>query len=1341
MHTRLFPLLLSALAVCTVACKPTAYPPAQSNPGFPPLPNPPPLNHAQRTGVVTPTFTVAEFIAAQGRFAKRPIYTAGNKIVTTRSADGRAAEDQTNVKICVDNTELMAITWWGALPNMGFGYPFGPIPDKPATYAFDEKRGITTFSKPYLLTNRTEAVFTYTLKPLSNSCVELSWDTGSDATVNLWIIPAADRYRNKRHAIGKTELIQHDRDTLINKLAKNQTCIGDYHYDIDAPLKGFTLKLGETTGHYEEKLECFPKSPDRYASIYRVDSAQSRSKGRLVIDLGCVELADEKSPPPVGNIDFWKEDQTHVPQRPTHNIMPNPSFEQGLRYWTWVGGGATYVKTNLPKWSIVTEAHSGKHALMIGALNNGPSICSMPIALESGKTYTLSFYARTVKEPRGSLRVAIGNAARGGSLSDRIWGDNDTKASHFEITHDWKRYARTFTADHAGFRVFLEGWDVLLDSLQLEQADRPTTYVSAPIEANFITANPDNDLILGQAPQAGLSLVGEPRQKGTLAVTIENGYREVNLSTNLVVTLDERGTLWQPIPLPQQLGQGIFVVKTTTHVEGYPDYTEFYRFSIMTPLYNQHATASLMATLVNNAWRVSRGEDLARKYRDWGWGGTTWISMSDCLKNPLVEQTLTTYGIQNWQTAVGDYLMRLDDEHPGASPFKHLGNHHQTLYDQPEITPALEQYVETQTEAVLRRLPTRIFPYVSYGNEEESSRYVGKGDFSAYFKLQSAAARGARKAGVKCTPTSGTSGYNLLRGYEPYEGYLKTAREHHFAYDALAVHPYGSIDKGLLSTSDLDEEAARLIEQGKRYGYTDATPILFTELFNIPETYIPAWNAGDSYDAYSAGKATYDFGRREFLQAMSAMRLYIICMKYWPRITCANIWVSSPYIDLHLTPILLCKTVNTLGHALSNPIFVDDIRPGPGIRGYGFKKADGSGVVALWCTRHAVESGRQPAPVLAVRFDQPVQFMDAMGNPRSAQPDKDGYTLIPVTPAPLFISGPNPDALIRAMQNAESTGGESALSIAFIPQRDRRVNAHLTNLTGRKQAGTLQINEAPLPYALDPKAAMTLPVPVAAAQTGRLSSWNYTYRLVPSTGEPRTGIWKMDYFVVPKTPAQPINWDAIEPLALTNYFFGKTPAYPVMPKDLSATAKFAWDTTNLYIKIDIRDDQHVEFPEVWLSPKALQCLWNHDLAVEVYVDTGANGRKAAEACFDNDDYRYDFCKPKAGQDGRGMVYRFREVYHQLADGVNMATKQEAAENIGNDWKQTANGASVVITFPQRYIEPLMLKPGFLAGVGLFIHDFDSATDRTRYKGLSNATEPGLHCDNHPERWPLMLLGD
>jgi hypothetical protein len=118
--------------------------------------------------------------------------------------------------------------------------------------------------------------------------------------------------------------------------------------------------------------------------------------------------------------------------------------------------------------------------------------------------------------------------------------------------------------------------------------------------------------------------------------------------------------------------------------------------------------------------------------------------------------------------------------------------------------------------------------------------------------------------------------------------------------------------------------------------------------------------------------------------------MYIICMKYWPRIQCANIWVSQPFMDLHLTPIVLCKAVNTLGHFMGDIAFTDDIRPAAGIRGYAFRLPDGSGLAPVWTTEPDVENGLRKCPVLAVKFGQPFEFYDFLGNPRSAGSDEAG---------------------------------------------------------------------------------------------------------------------------------------------------------------------------------------------------------------------------------------------------------------------------------------------------------------------------------------------------------------
>ena len=86
----------------------------------------------------------------------------------------------------------------------------------------------------------------------------------------------------------------------------------------------------------------------------------------------------------------------------------------------------------------------------------------------------------------------------------------------------------------------------------------------------------------------------------------------------------------------------------------------------------------------------------------------------------------------------------------------------------------------------------------------------------------------------------------------------------------------------------------------------------------------------------------------------------------------------------------------------------------------------------------------------------------------------------------------------------------------------------------------------------------------------------------------------------------------------------------------------------------------------------------------------------------------------------------------------MATKEEAAKKIPCQFERTKSGYAMTITFAQRYLEPIVLKPGFVAGCGLYLHDHD-APEWKNSKGLSTSTEAGKPCDGHPELWPLMVL--
>lgn len=1321
---------LPLLALIT-ACAPT-------EPKGPGLPNMAPVFKTSETGRADPTFSVVEFPERDSEMVARPIYQIGHKMVTTRLSGNRQMKDQAmSVKVYAADKELCSFMWWGDIKGRGFGWPFKPIDGDPDDLKMDPAAGLTTYTKPYVGPDGKRALFTYRLKPLGNSRVELTWDTGSDVGAGLWV-GFDTRYRGKRITINGQEFRENSFEALQDKTAKFQSFPGgDLVYDAGDPVNGFTLEMGERSGGISEGVSVHDKGQTRHFNFsYRTTDHKGDRGGRVVIDLGEVELTDRSLPPPVGGIDFWRDDATHVPLSPTRNVMHNPSFEQGLRGWYWIGGGAQYTPTNVPKYEIVQEGLFGKGALRMNRVQMAsPNIRSMPLALEKGKRYVVSFYAKSLAEKKNHFRLTFGNAARGGSLPGMPWGDVDNKESSFQITDAWQRYCRTFTADAAGLALHLSGSAVLVDGLQVELGETPTEFVCDPLDVTFVTSNPDNDLRPGDAMAAALNVVGKDGAKGKIGVEIRNAFREVLFSREVEASVVSNGVARVPLNLATaQFGTGVFAVKAIVTVEGFQPYTDYYRFAIMAPLSNTHKTSRLMATLVGDAWRISRGEDLARKFMEWGWGGTSWMPIHDMLQtNNCGVDLVRRYRIVNAQTTILDQLWRARD--PKETPWAKSVH---DFYDVPEITPEFVKYVEDTAFDLLRRVPKDLLPYTAYGNEEESSKYPASGKFDEYFKLQSAVGRAAKRAGIGCTPTSGTSGYSLLRGFEPYEGYLKAAHDKGFKYDALAVHPYGSIDKGSLSTSDLDDEAARLIAQGKRYGYGDETPILFTEFFNIPETCVPEWGAGGSYDAYGSGKPTYDFGNREFVQAASAMRLYIICMKYWPRIQVANIWCSRPYLDLHLTPILLCKAVNTLGHLMGDIAYTEDIRPAAGIRGYAFKLPDGTGLAPVWCTTADVENGLKKCPVLAVKFGQPVAFVDFMGNPRFAAPDKQGYIKMPVTPAPLFVKAKDVARLAKALQNAEPDDNASSLAVSFLPTAEGRIVATLKNLTGRVQKGVLEVCGQKMPYDIQGNGAVTVSVPTAGdgAAADVMHRWSAAYKLTPESGEPVTGEWKMDTFFVTKCEGAP-KWEALPALAITNRCFKGEPQ-AVKPGDHAATYKMAWDQKNLYLRVEVADDTLLTDPEYWKRPAAEAQLWNVDGALEVTFDTGANGRSNAAKTFDNDDYRYDFSPAKDGKDGAGLVCRFREVYHQLADGVNMASKEEAAKKIPCQYERTKSGYVMTVTFAQRYIEPIVLKAGFVAGCGLYLHDHDAAEWKAS-KGLSTSAEAGKPCDGHPELWPLMVL--
>ena len=99
-------------------------------------------------------------------------------------------------------------------------------------------------------------------------------------------------------------------------------------------------------------------------------------------------------------INFWKNDRINVPDfASSRNLLPNPSFESGLRYYNNFFTWGKWPGRDYDIYNIDTDnARSGKRSLRISAFKAYPNpnyLSTFTIPTKPGKKYTFSFYAKS----------------------------------------------------------------------------------------------------------------------------------------------------------------------------------------------------------------------------------------------------------------------------------------------------------------------------------------------------------------------------------------------------------------------------------------------------------------------------------------------------------------------------------------------------------------------------------------------------------------------------------------------------------------------------------------------------------------------------------------------------------------------------------------------------------------------------------------------------------------------------------------------------------------------------------------------------------------------------------
>ncbi len=1283
--------------------------------------------------VQDPVLRVGSFFK-DGKNWPQPSFWIGNKRIGVREVNGvfRADEDH-GIGLVVDNREIFRFTFWGSYEGGGFGYPFQLKPGTQPELKVDEVARTVTYSKQYLLPNGEPAIFSYTLKGLPDSKVELSWDLGITQAgldelpkafngVALCFTGSKDS-RNASILINQQQFKPADEKTLSNK--ETGVLYGeeglDFQFSPDKPLEGFSFKL--SGNHTFIASESRQNNVD--SIVFRTGSKQRVAHDSMVIDFGIAAEKSIDAPAPVAGVDFWARDVMDVPAPTTRNLIPNPSFEQGLRYWRWFGGGGTYVESKIPNYSTSNDAKFGKQALLIQPTQGNQPMQSLPIPVLKGHTYTVSFYGKAVT-PDSSVSLGVTSAVNGSEFN---WQKALSKS--YKLTESWTRTSFTFISDTSAICLMMGGGrSVLIDGIQVEEGASATEFVAPAVEGNLLTADPDNFLAAGAPINASFKLVGAAGLTGEVEFTLFNYYRERVYHANNAFVLDQQGSATLPLPFdPAILGTGIFVLKANYRLKDATTLREYYRLSVMDFLENKHATKDLFGNL-SNAVTLTRADDNLRNYMRWGFGSTTYGGSQQRA------DLFAKYRIANHLSIAVDLCSeeqrKLIDS---ITPWT-------------EIPPGGEKMIEDLAFDIAKARPWGD-AWALETETEGRCKLILNGNFAEWFKVQMAFRRGIKRANPNATvlPDGGTSGFGRLRGYREMGEYLR-AGEGKVKWDAIAVHPYGTLD-GIKGWDDFDVNIPLLQNLMKKYGYGSDTPIDYTEGFNVTDTNIPEWGDDGCYDNYQADKPTYDFGWKEHLQAAWIARTYIMCMEHWPQVRSFNIWTSTPYLDQYFAPLALCKIPNTLGHLFPNPKFRTAVSPASGVRGYVFEDEEGRGVAAIWCAIDKVEEGLESGPDMSVRFGEHVpQFIDLMGNVRKVKIDN-GRVNIPLGPAPLFLRSDKGGAaqLADTLNRAEISGSSRLMRVAVQPTVSGGLEASLSNLTSHPLKGSFIAGKDQTAFEVDANGSAVKPLtPKFDPIPGKIYSWKESFGLQFTNGRTAKVDWDMSFFYVPHAakplPSDPASsdWKQIPAIPMTNWVVQKNAADK--PGNLKAAFQLAWDKDNLYLRVSAADH-----PLLLPDPSRFVKDTSHDPhlhindgCLETYFDTGANGRTNQFKGYDPDDYRYDaYAGDAKASNGPGLVYRSREPYHQLAGGLEMPGKSDAAQGVKCQFSKTETTYAYVMVFPRKYLEPMKLEAGWQTGFGLYLHNKDVAKRDAPDQGLSLATEPGAPCDARPDLWPIMIF--
>ena len=700
----------------------------------------------------------------------------------------------------------------------------------------------------------------------------------------------------------------------------------------------------------------------------------------------------------VAGIDFRSENDFHVAvYDEDENILMNPSFESGWRYWK-----SAPTKGEVTDWLSGEYAHSGRFSLRVPPRRSPPHCWrTVGTVLKPDTWYTVSCYARSPLGEKLDPGKSYADVCFRGTTGYAGFLDKAYMRPVNDGTPDergWVRLAARFRTKAKTHEA--TGWcggesGFYFDDYQLEEGTNLTAYAGNPYGLELDTGDAGADALMVDARRNDslyLTVRGPVGAKGTLRVTHRDVLERSVFEKAFDYEIPGYGELKLPLGRLGDYPKGIngFTVRVEPK-DGrvFEDYLRFARFLHANGRARNRrlaTTSSFSTTPASLTWVPYYAID---RYRKLGFGGFSIHGSAACDADFRFSNAdrdlLRDEGLEDYW---GTLLTPVWGGHktPEGHGYGETLNHKPFLWEgkdphsfetnPPEFLKWVEDNVAEEVAAHKRQLY-----WTLHAEPQGHWKTLLSGNSREHAKLILAIYRGVKRGNPKAV-------------YQPYGAYNMEQRGRGWFAEMMAIlhemdpkadfpvidiHSYRAFPEN----PDVEKDFLALLDCVGKAGYPNVKVKIGEGIYYFPmmrrSLNMMPWTGVSEHDGYSGIVIPgYDLGAGEKIGAALTMREMLIYYRHEARVHSVCSWTAEWLDTMNPVawPVMNAGLIEMLGDAT----FDTEIRFSAKSRSYVFDDHHGSAVAVVWRVDELFDRGTAPATTLLLDAVKGLEVYDMYAN-------------------------------------------------------------------------------------------------------------------------------------------------------------------------------------------------------------------------------------------------------------------------------------------------------------------------------------------------------------------------